>query len=162
MAASAGVKVVFDTQVMNVVFDIAPDHKAAKRIEWIQKGQQGGIDLTEDDLVMMPFVTSFFLTRNGADRPKVVPDGVKNFAFIGQFAESTRDCIFTTEYSVRTAMEAVYQLLNIERGVPEVFGSIYDVRELIKSTAFLRDGKVLANTIVCQTLGGKDGYRTVA
>ena len=88
---------------------------------------------------MMPFITSFFLTRNGTDRPKVVPDGVRNFAFIGQFAESTRDCIFTTEYSVRTAMESVYQLLNVERGVPEVFGSIYDVRELIKSTAFLRD-----------------------
>ena len=68
---------------------------------------------------MMPFITAFFLTRNGTDRPKVVPDGVKNFAFIGQFAESTRDCIFTTEYSVRTGMEAVYQLLNIERGVPE-------------------------------------------
>jgi oleate hydratase len=93
---------------------------------------------------MMPFITSFFLTRNGTDRPKVVPDGVKNFAFIGQFAESTRDCIFTTEYSVRTGMEAVYQLLNIERGVPEVFGSIYDVRELIKSTAFLRDREKLS------------------
>lgn len=88
---------------------------------------------------MMPFITAFFLTRNGTDRPKVVPDGVKNFAFIGQFAESTRDCIFTTEYSVRTGMEAVYQLLDVDRGVPEVFGSIYDVRELIKSTSYLRD-----------------------
>ena len=93
---------------------------------------------------MMPFITSFFLTRNGTDRPKVVPDGVKNLAFIGQFAESTRDCIFTTEYSVRTGMEAVYQLLDIERGVPEVFDSIYDVRELIKSTAFLRDREKLS------------------
>jgi oleate hydratase len=88
---------------------------------------------------MMPFITAFFLPRNSTDRPRVVPDGVKNFAFIGQFAESTRDCIFTTEYSVRTGMESVYQLLNIERGVPEVFGSVYDVRELIKSAAYLRD-----------------------
>jgi oleate hydratase len=93
---------------------------------------------------MMPFITSFFLTRNGTDRPKVVPDGVKNFAFIGQFAESTRDCIFTTEYSVRTGMEAVYQLLGVDRGVPEVFGSIYDVRELMKSAAFLRDREKLS------------------
>jgi oleate hydratase len=92
---------------------------------------------------MMPFVTAFFLRRNGTDRPKVVPEGVRNFAFIGQFAESTRDCIFTTEYSVRTGMEAVYQLLDVERGVPEVFGSIYDVRELIKSTYYLRDRKKL-------------------
>ncbi|WP_025157793.1 oleate hydratase [Leifsonia aquatica] len=90
---------------------------------------------------MMPFITAFFLPRAAGDRPDVVPSGVKNFAFIGQFAESTRDCIFTTEYSVRTAMEAVYQLLDVERGVPEVFGSIYDVRELIKSTHYLRDGK---------------------
>src|SRR5271165_6704367 len=316
-----GVKVLFDTQVMNVVFDVAPDRKVARRIEWIQNKQQGGIDLMEDDLVfvtngslvensdwgdhhttakfdtivhdggswhlwrniaaqdpsfgrpdkfctrteesqwasatittldpripayiekiakrptrtgkvvtggivtvrdsswllswtvnrqphfkrqpadqtvvwfyalftdrpgdyvkkpmrdctgeeitrewlyhlgvplheidqlaaegaiarpcMMPFITAFFLPRNGTDRPKVVPNGVKNFAFIGQFAESTRDCIFTTEYSVRTGMEAVYQLLNIERGVPEVFSSIYDVRELIKSTVFLRDREKL-------------------
>jgi oleate hydratase len=92
---------------------------------------------------MMPFVTAFFLPRNGTDRPKVVPDGAKNFAFIGQFAESTRDCIFTTEYSVRTGMEAVYQLLDVARGVPEVFGSIYDVRELMKSAAFLRDRQKL-------------------
>jgi oleate hydratase len=28
--------------------------------------------------------------------------------------------------------------------VPEVFGSIYDVRELIKSTAFLRDREKLS------------------
>jgi oleate hydratase len=92
---------------------------------------------------MMPFITAFFLPRNGTDRPQVVPEGCVNFAFIGQFAESTRDCIFTTEYSVRTAMEAVYQLLGVERGVPEVFGSIYDVRELMKSTACLRDRKTL-------------------
>jgi oleate hydratase len=72
-----------------------------------------------------------------------VPENALNFAFIGQFAESSRDCVFTTEYSVRTAMEAVYQLLDVDRGVPEVFGSIYDVRELMKSTAYLRDGKKL-------------------
>jgi len=92
---------------------------------------------------MMPFITAFFLPRTAGDRLQVVPEGVKNFAFIGQFAESTRDCIFTTEYSVRTGMEAVYQLLDVDRGVPEVFGSIYDVRELLKSTHYLRDGKRL-------------------
>jgi len=92
---------------------------------------------------MMPFITAFFLPRNDTDRPKVVPDGVVNFAFIGQFAESSRDCIFTTEYSVRTAMEGVYQLLDVDRGVPEVFASIYDVRYLLRSTAVLRDGRPL-------------------
>ena len=92
--------------------------------------------------VMMPYVTAFFMPRQAGDRPDVVPHGAVNFAFIGQFAESAqRDCIFTTEYSVRTPMEAVYTLLDIERGVPEVFNSTYDVRSLLAATSRLRDGE---------------------
>jgi len=92
--------------------------------------------------VMMPYITAFFMPRQSGDRPDVVPDGSVNFAFIGQFAESReRDCIFTTEYSVRTPMEAVYTLLNVERGVPEVFNSTYDIRTLLAATSRLRDGK---------------------
>ncbi|MEE0179069.1 MAG: oleate hydratase, partial [Oscillospiraceae bacterium] len=49
--------------------------------------------------------------------------------------------IFTTEYSMRTGMEAVYTLLNVDRGVPEVWGSVYDVRDLLNATVKLRDGK---------------------
>ncbi|MGW4384529.1 oleate hydratase, partial [Kitasatospora sp. NPDC004531] len=94
--------------------------------------------------VMMPYVTSFFMPRTAGDRPDVVPPGAVNFAFIGQFAETTRDCIFTTEYSVRTGMEAVYRLLGVERGVPEVFGSTYDVRALLNAASRLRDGKPVA------------------
>ncbi|KYH44837.1 oleate hydratase [Branchiibius sp. NY16-3462-2] len=93
---------------------------------------------------MMPYVTAFFMPRQAGDRPDVVPEGSVNFAFIGQFAESReRDCVFTTEYSVRTPMEAVYTLLDIERGVPEVFNSTYDVRSLLTATNRLRDGKEL-------------------
>ena len=62
-----------------------------------------------------------------------------NFAFIGQFAETPRDTIFTTEYSMRTGMEAVYTLLNIDRGVPEVWASAYDVRELLKASYYALD-----------------------
>ena len=91
--------------------------------------------------VMMPYVTAFFMPRQAGDRPDVVPAGSVNFAFIGQFAETGRDTIFTTEYSVRTPMEAVYQLLAIDRGVPEVFSSTYDVRNLLAATSQLRDGK---------------------
>ncbi|KAF7553706.1 hypothetical protein G7Z17_g3440 [Cylindrodendrum hubeiense] len=94
--------------------------------------------------VMMPYVTSFFMPRKAGDRPAVVPAGSNNFAFIGQFAETTRDTIFTTEYSVRTAMESVYQLAGVDRGIPEVFASTYDVRHLLKATWHLRDGKELA------------------
>ena len=59
---------------------------------------------------MMPYITAFFMPRSAGDRPDVIPDGSVNAAFLGQFAETPRDTIFTTEYSVRTAMEAVYGL----------------------------------------------------
>ena len=91
--------------------------------------------------VMMPYVTAFFMPRASGDRPDVVPEGAVNFAFIGQFAETTRDCIFTTEYSVRTGMEAAYRLLGVDRGVPEVFDSTYDIRTLLAAAVHLRDGK---------------------
>lgn len=90
---------------------------------------------------MMPYVTAFFMPQTAGDRPNVVPDGSVNLAFIGQFAETTRDCIFTTEYSVRTGMEAAYTLLGIERGVPEVFNSTYDIRKLLAATNWLNDRK---------------------
>ena len=91
--------------------------------------------------VMMPYIDAFFMPRNGTDRPKVVPNKAVNFAFLGQFAETERDTIFTTEYSIRTAMIAVYTLLNVDRGVPEVWGSTYDIRDLLNATVKLRDGK---------------------
>ncbi|MDO8169516.1 oleate hydratase [Bifidobacterium breve] len=90
--------------------------------------------------VMMPYITAFFMPRAAGDRPDVVPDGAVNFAFLGQFAETPRDTIFTTEYSMRTGMEAVYMLLGVDRGVPEVWGSVYDVRNLLNATVKLRDG----------------------
>ena len=91
--------------------------------------------------VMMPYIDAFFMPRTDFDRPKVVPDGAVNFAFLGQFAEIARATIFTTEYSMRTGMEAVYALLDIDRGVPEVWGSTYDIRDLLDATVKLRDGK---------------------
>ncbi len=102
---------------------------------------------------MMPYVTAFFMPRAEGDRPKVVPEGSVNFAFIGQFADTVRDTVFTTEYSVRTAMEAVYTLLNVDRGVPEVFNSCYDVRCLLDATSKMMDGKKLAD--VDLPFGGK-------
>ncbi|MDO4356787.1 MAG: oleate hydratase [Clostridia bacterium] len=94
---------------------------------------------------MMPYITAFFMPRAAGDRPKVVPDGAVNFAFLGQFAETERDTIFTTEYSMRTGMEAVYTLLNVDRGVPEVWGSTFDIRDLLNATVQLRDGKKITD-----------------
>ena len=89
----------------------------------------------------MPYINAFFQPRKHDDRPLVVPQGSVNFAFLGQFAETPRDTIFTTEYSIRTGMEAVYTLLDIDRGVPEVWGSKYDVRELLRACYYAIDKK---------------------
>ena len=67
--------------------------------------------------VMMPYRRSLLhAPREAGDRPDIVPKDAVTFAFLGQFAETGRDTIFTTEYSMRTGMEAVYRLLNIDRG----------------------------------------------
>ena len=38
-------------------------------------------------------------------------------------------------------MEAVYGLFGVDRGVPEIWGSVYDIRELLDSSVKLMDGK---------------------
>ena len=93
--------------------------------------------------VMMPYITSHFEPREFGDRPYVVPKGAVNFAFLGQFAETLdkpgRDTVFTTEYSGRTAMEAVYALCGVEKGIPEVYASRYDIRYLMNAVSALND-----------------------
>lgn len=91
----------------------------------------------------MPYITTYFIPRGLNDRPLVVPKHSKNLAFIGNYAETPRDTVFTTEYSVRTAMEAVYTLLDVDRGVPEVFASAFDIRMLLNALYYLNDQKSL-------------------
>ena len=86
---------------------------------------------------MMPYITTFLCRRRR--NSNVICDGCVNFAFLGQFADIPRDTVFTTEYSVRTAMEAVYGLFHIDRGVPEVWGSVYDIRKFLDSSVKLID-----------------------
>ena len=100
-------------------------------------------DMCNTTTCYMPYINAFFQPRREKDRPLVVPKSAVNFAFIGQFAETPRDTIFTTEYSIRTGMEAVYTLLNIDRAVPEVWGSKYDVRELLKACYYAVDKKTV-------------------
>ena len=100
-------------------------------------------DICNTTTCYMPYINAFFQPRKEKDRPLVVPKSAVNFAFIGQFAETPRDTIFTTEYSIRTGMEAVYTLLNVDRAVPEVWGSKYDVRELLKACYYAVDKKTV-------------------
>ncbi len=88
---------------------------------------------------MMPFITSQFLARKKGDRPRVHPEGYANFAVTGQFCEQPDDVVFTVEYSVRSAMTAVYELLGLDRKPPAVFKGQLDPRNLYKAFRALHD-----------------------
>ena len=81
--------------------------------------------------VMMPYITSQFMPRKIADRPKIVPDGCTNLAFIGQYVETPEDAVFTVETSVRTAMQAVYYLTKVDKDPIEVAPTRYDIRYIL-------------------------------
>ncbi|WP_138159604.1 oleate hydratase [Peptoniphilus catoniae] len=102
-------------------------------------------DKTSTIPVFMPYITAQFMPRNFGDRPYVVPKNSLNFAFLGQFVETLddpgRDTVFTTEYSARCAMEAVYVLTGVEKKVPEVFASRYDIRYMLAGLSALNDGE---------------------
>lgn len=125
-------------------------------------------DASEENMntvpVYVPYITSYFMPRHDGDRLAVVPDGSVNLAFIGNFAESpTRDTVFTTEYSVRTALEAVYTLLNVDRGVPEVYDSIFDIRQLLRAMYYMGDKKKLVDQDLTlpQKLAVKAGMKKI-
>lgn len=82
---------------------------------------------------MMPYIDSQFMPRTKGDRPLVIPQGAKNFAFLGQFVEVPHDCVFTVEYSVRTAQTAVFGLLGVEREVSPVYRGDHDIHVLISA-----------------------------
>jgi oleate hydratase len=84
---------------------------------------------------MMSYITSQFMPRMISDRPRVIPEGTKNFAFIGQFCEIPDEIVFTVEQSVRSAMIAVYGLLGIKKNIPHIYRGQYDpgvIKRLVK------------------------------
>jgi len=82
---------------------------------------------------MMPYITSQFMPRKISDRPKVVPEGCPNLAFIGQFVELPGDVVFTVETSVRTAMMAVWGLTGLKKPMIPIYEPIYDLRVIVAS-----------------------------
>ena len=48
------------------------------------------------------------------------------------------------EHDEQTGMESVYTLLDIDRGVPEVWGSKYDVREILRACYYAIDKKPIS------------------
>lgn len=92
---------------------------------------------TEVTTVMMPYASALFACRAAGDRPKVVPDGSENFAFVGQFVEIPGDVVFTVEYSVHAAMIATYTLFGVDRGIPRIYRGLLDPAVAAKATRVL-------------------------
>ncbi len=109
---------------------------------------------TKVRLATMPYITSFFWPRGKGDRPDVVPEGCTNLGLLGQFVETPDDCIFTTEGSARTAMMAVYQLLDLDRDVPPIWPAQYDVRALLAAAKTMNDGKLPGGKVITRMLKG--------
>lgn len=81
--------------------------------------------------VSMPFIDSLFMPYNIGDRPDVIPKGSTNFAFLGQFAQAPKDCVFTVEYSVRTAQMAVYGLFDTNKEVHPMYEATHNPKYLL-------------------------------
>ena len=90
----------------------------------------------------MPFITAQFMPRAAGDRPSVLPRRDGNFAFIGQFCELPLDTVFTVEYSVRSAQEAVYRLCGLSRRPPPLYRG-YAKPRIVAAAArtLLRNGR---------------------
>jgi oleate hydratase len=93
--------------------------------------------------VMMPYITSQFMPRVKGDRPDVVPEGSVNLAFLGQFAEIADDCVFTVEYSIRSAIIGVYTLLALDKEVPAIYDSKSNIQVLANAAKTLYSGRPL-------------------
>ena len=110
-------------------------------------------------LAALPYITSQFMPRKISDRPKVIPDGCVNLAFLGQFAESG-ECVFTVEGSVHSAMVAVWGLTGLDKPMIPIPEPIYDLRVLAKQAKLMSGGKELnAETLSAMASGG-DGGKT--
>ncbi|WP_010254948.1 oleate hydratase [Myroides injenensis] len=91
-------------------------------------------------IAFMPYITSMFMPRAKGDRPEIIPEGCKNLALVGQFVETHDDVVFTMESSVRTGRIAVYEMLNLNKQVPDINPTQYDIRQLLKAANTLNDG----------------------
>ncbi|OWU80888.1 oleate hydratase [Phaeobacter sp. 22II1-1F12B] len=85
----------------------------------------------------MPYITSQFMPRKPGDRPDIRPTGARNFAVLGQFCEQPRDCVFTVEYSVRSARTAVASLTGLVDPPPPVARTDLDPMVLMRAARVL-------------------------
>ena len=94
---------------------------------------QEALATTDVTTTMLPYASALFARRAPGDRPKVIPDGAQNFAFLGQFTELPDDVVFTVEYSIHGAMHAVYELFGVDREIPPIFRGLHDPKVVVKA-----------------------------
>jgi oleate hydratase len=80
------------------------------------------------------------MPRRTGDRPPVIPRGAENFAVLGQFCEIPLDCVFTVEYSVRSAWAAVHTMTGLVPAPPSVVRSDLDPRTLLRAARVFLSG----------------------
>ena len=88
-----------------------------------------GFDEEKEDILnnsitipsFLPYGISQFLTRVEGDRPQVVPKNAANFTFLGQYTEIPKHTVFTTEYSIRSAMIAIKKLVKPDLKIPRIY-----------------------------------------
>jgi oleate hydratase len=106
----------------------------------------------------LPYITSEFMPRKLSDRPKVIPDGCLNLAFMGQYVELPGDVVFTVETSVRTAMMAVRGLTGLAKPMIPVPEPIYDSRVLADNVKAFTGKELTVDTLLRTLAGGADGH----
>ncbi len=90
---------------------------------------------TDVTSVMLPYASAMFARRIAEDRPLVLPEGARNFAFLGQGVEMPEDVVYTVEYSVHCAMRAVYALFGVGKEIPPIYHGLADPKVGIKVLA---------------------------
>jgi oleate hydratase len=63
--------------------------------------------------LIFPYFTAPLLLTSPHDKPEIVPKGVNNMAFIGQFSHLGNYPSLSIEYSIRSARQAVYTLFKL-------------------------------------------------
>ncbi|WP_297468542.1 oleate hydratase [Thermococcus sp.] len=106
---------------------------------WLDKKDELMETVINVRTAMMPYITAHFMPRKPGDRPPVIPENYANLALMGQYVEIPGECVFTVEYSVKSAMIGVYGFLDLGREVPPAYTPYQEVPVLLKAVETLVD-----------------------
>ena len=92
--------------------------------------------------VMMPYIDAFFMPRADGRPARGSAGGRGELRLPGPVRRNAAGIPSSPpNIPCAPAWRRSTRLLNIDRGVPEVWGSVYDIRDLLNATVQLRDGK---------------------